>query len=254
MPTLGYVYALINPVMSGLVKIGKTTDTSESRARQISTATGVPVDFVVAFEVKVSDANEVERRAHSQLAAYRINESREFFRVELKTVISVLMTLEREFAVLTPKQSSTCSGSIEDLIFTTRAGSCPPVAVDFKTEGLPSDLQRAFTAAESGDVNAMVTVGKRFMSLGNEGGARKWLLEAAKHGRADVCGELGAVWPETGESFLQRLSLFWIAASAGDVVALQELSKYWPILPPDSIQQMRYFARKLNPKFECKNL
>lgn len=266
MPTSGYVYVLINPAMKGLVKIGRTTDSSESRARQISSATGVPMEFVVAFEVKVSDVHEVERRAHSQLSAYRVTESREFFRVGLKTVISMLMALEGEFAVQVQKHAPACNGSIEDLIFGSRQSGSPSgagatnnrdagrVSKEEPSFGphLVRDLVAAEAALASGDAEEMIAAIKRLGGRGEM--AQKLCLAAAKLGRADVCAELARAWPEHGERLLQKLSLLWIAASAGDAAAAKELSSYWHLLQADSREQMRQFARKLNTKFECKDL
>jgi hypothetical protein len=42
------VYVLTNEAMPGLVKIGLTTDSLESRILQLSSATGVPLPFKMA--------------------------------------------------------------------------------------------------------------------------------------------------------------------------------------------------------------
>ena len=76
----GFVYVLINPAMPGLVKVGFSRASPEERARQLRT-TGVPIDFVVAFSVRVSRPAEVERRIHGRLHAQRVAGDREFFRV-----------------------------------------------------------------------------------------------------------------------------------------------------------------------------
>ena len=267
MATTGYIYIALNASMPGMLQIGKTSKPPEQRTAELSAPTGVPCDFVVAFDVLVTDIDEAEKRAHASLAAYRVNENREFFRVGVKTVISVLTALEREFQVQHPKQTPVCSGSIEDLIFGIRPSGSPSVAVgvnnsapnqplkDARRYGT-SELHRAFVdadaAVESGDVEAMITASKRLGGSGET--VRKLLLEAAKRGRADVCGDLARLWPENGVNLLQRLSLFWIAASAGNAAAQKELSSYWHLLPADSKEQMRQFARKLNPTFECKDL
>jgi hypothetical protein len=46
----GFIYVLINVSMDGLVKIGKTQRDPEKRAIELSSATGVPTPFIVAFE------------------------------------------------------------------------------------------------------------------------------------------------------------------------------------------------------------
>jgi hypothetical protein len=50
MPDKGYIYILINPYFKGLVKIGKTTRSSEERALELSKHSGIPAEFVVAYE------------------------------------------------------------------------------------------------------------------------------------------------------------------------------------------------------------
>ena len=92
----GHVYALINPSMPGLVKVGMTTRAPEERAAELSASTGVPTPFTVAFDIAVSDALEAEKDVHDQLTTlgYRLTDDREFFNAPLKTVIAV-MTEER---------------------------------------------------------------------------------------------------------------------------------------------------------------
>lgn len=88
------VYVLTNPAMSGLVKIGKTTQLEvEERMKQLY-GTGVPVPFDCAFACKVKDANEVEKALHVAFGMTRINPNREFFRVEPERVIAILKLLE----------------------------------------------------------------------------------------------------------------------------------------------------------------
>jgi len=54
------VYALTNPAMLGLVKIGKTTQLEvEDRMKQLFSM-GVPVPFDCAFTRRVEDAADVE--------------------------------------------------------------------------------------------------------------------------------------------------------------------------------------------------
>jgi hypothetical protein len=50
MGTPGFVYVLINPSLPSYVKIGKTTKDPSIRAAELSSATGVPTPFYVAYE------------------------------------------------------------------------------------------------------------------------------------------------------------------------------------------------------------
>jgi hypothetical protein len=88
------VYVLTNPVMPGLVKIGKTTQLEvEERMRQLY-STGVPVPFDCAFACRVKDAHTVEKALHLAFGMTRINPNREFFKLEPERVIAVLKLLQ----------------------------------------------------------------------------------------------------------------------------------------------------------------
>src|SRR5581483_11866894 len=56
----GYVYVLSNATMPGLLKIGKTTRSSDERARELSRSTSVPSRFVVEYEIFSPAASELE--------------------------------------------------------------------------------------------------------------------------------------------------------------------------------------------------
>ncbi len=76
--TTGAVYVLTNIAMPGLVKVGCSWD-AQTRAEQLSSASGVPCDFSVFFEIESDDMFDVEATAHAILQPYRVNEKREFF-------------------------------------------------------------------------------------------------------------------------------------------------------------------------------
>ena len=76
----GWVYVLTNPAYSGLVKIGHTARHPETRAAELSSGTGVPARFVVAWAHQVTDHEALEGITHGRLAACRANDNREFFR------------------------------------------------------------------------------------------------------------------------------------------------------------------------------
>lgn len=91
-PRAGKIYALLNPSMPGLVKIGKTTRNSELRADELHT-TGVPTPFIVLYEVNVDDCDEAERLMHETLAVFRLSDRREFFRVAPKVAVAAMTGL-----------------------------------------------------------------------------------------------------------------------------------------------------------------
>lgn len=83
----GHVYALTNPFMPTLYKVGRTVLTPESRAQQLSSATGVPSQFELAIHAAVDDPADCERRMHDQLSEFRVNSNREFFRVPFEILL-----------------------------------------------------------------------------------------------------------------------------------------------------------------------
>ena len=76
----GYVYVLTNPSMPGIVKIGQTKRTAEARAAELW-QTGVPTPFIVHFSIKTPDCGRLESLCHEKLFDFRVENSREFFRV-----------------------------------------------------------------------------------------------------------------------------------------------------------------------------
>lgn len=83
----GWVYALSNESFPDLLKIGLTTISPEDRAKQLSSS-GVPTPFKVEWSVQVKDAPKVEKQIHTHFADFRVNPSREFFRVTLSELIN----------------------------------------------------------------------------------------------------------------------------------------------------------------------
>lgn len=93
----GYIYVLLNASYAkNILKIGKTERLPEIRAQELSSATGVPTKFVVAYEASVADCDLAERLIHEQLESYRISASREFFEIPLKEAISVVDPIVRD--------------------------------------------------------------------------------------------------------------------------------------------------------------
>lgn len=78
-PPIGRVYVLSNPSIQGLVKIGFTMNTVEGRVKELSSATGIPTDFEIEYQVECRDPENIEKLVHSFLQNKRHNERREFF-------------------------------------------------------------------------------------------------------------------------------------------------------------------------------
>lgn len=94
---IGYVYILLNLAYKGLYKIGMTNRTPQERALELSQSTGVPGEFVVAYDVKVRDCALGEKMAHARLDDYRY--AKEFFKVDLKLAIQILNDIEKELPI-----------------------------------------------------------------------------------------------------------------------------------------------------------
>ena len=91
----GYIYILINKSLEGLIKIGSTTLGVKERARQLSSSTGVPTPFIVAYEIYVEDCINFEKQIHNQLSEFRVNPNREFFRYPLHKAIELIQSLNK---------------------------------------------------------------------------------------------------------------------------------------------------------------
>ena len=81
------IYVLTNEAMPGIVKIGLTTDSVESRITQLSSATGVPLPFECYFAAEVTDCNKLEKTLHQLFSDGRVNPKREFFKIDPEKVV-----------------------------------------------------------------------------------------------------------------------------------------------------------------------
>lgn len=88
----GFIYVLINPAIPGLAKVGKTIRQPSERVAELSSATGVPSPFLIAYQQPVADCDAAEKWVHSELelGGYRHSEQREFFNAPLHVVIGIV--------------------------------------------------------------------------------------------------------------------------------------------------------------------
>ena len=70
------IYVLTNEAMPGLVKIGLTTDSVESRISQLSAHSGVPLPFECYFAAEVKDCAKLEKTLHQLFSEGRVNPNR----------------------------------------------------------------------------------------------------------------------------------------------------------------------------------
>lgn len=85
--TEGWVYVLSNEYMPGIYKVGMTTISPENRAKELSSATGVPDKFKVEASFYSECPSNDESEIHEYLSEYRINDSREFFKCALEDIV-----------------------------------------------------------------------------------------------------------------------------------------------------------------------
>ena len=91
----GYVYVLMNPSYSDIVKVGKTTKNPEERAKELSSVTGIATPFVVVYKRLFKNCHAAEKIVHDILTerGYRVNDMREFFSVETSEAIDVIQQI-----------------------------------------------------------------------------------------------------------------------------------------------------------------
>lgn len=114
----GYVYALKNESMPGLIKIGKSINGGRMRAGQLYT-TGVPLPFELVFEMFFQDCDTAELLVHEALQHDRCNQGREFFKVEEhEAVLAIVSVISSEYDIhVGDACDSECVESIRTLAY-----------------------------------------------------------------------------------------------------------------------------------------
>lgn len=92
-----WVYILSNPSTPGLLKIGYTKLDPDTRAKQISNATGVALPYKVEWAFKCFNGEQLEGEVHNYLKAYRVNNNREFFEIELNEAKKAVMEIGENY-------------------------------------------------------------------------------------------------------------------------------------------------------------
>jgi len=104
----GYVYVLMNPSMENLVKIGKSAKDPKDRAKELSSATGVPTPFVVVYDCYFENCTQAEIYVHTFLEnkGFRVSKSREFFEIPIKDAIDAVMKAQEHFGEFIPNDEN----------------------------------------------------------------------------------------------------------------------------------------------------
>ena len=105
MQEAGWVYLLMNPSMSGLIKIGKTTRDPDDRVQELSGVTGVPTPFVLVYKAFFANCHDAESYIHTLLETqeYRLSSNREFFTAPIDVGINAIMKAKEYFDVACEK-------------------------------------------------------------------------------------------------------------------------------------------------------
>lgn len=204
----GFVYILLNPAVPGYVKIGKTTQTPEDRAEELSGATGVPMPFVVAYDAVFADCDRAEEYVHALLQARGVQRTpnREFFALSLREAIAIVMEAEREFGQQPPSVGSTSRPAADSISDHER-----PVWLETLREaeshhyGWADTLQdqdRAIAlykqAARLGAPEVYVPLAELYAERGDSDEGIRWLTRGAESGAVDCWAELALIY--TGEN------------------------------------------------------
>ena len=97
-----YVYILSNPYYGNRLKVGRSTNHPEVRAKELSRLTGVIGEFYVEWSIEVPDSKSAEAMAHFVLKEYKFQ--KEFFSIDLNLAIEkLLVNLTRQFKIEKPE-------------------------------------------------------------------------------------------------------------------------------------------------------
>ena len=91
----GFIYALSNEAMPGLIKIG-FTENIDSRMKTLC-STGVPIMFKCILAKNVQDTKDSEKFVFKDLVNYRYNKSREFFKCDYEIIKKSFDKVEGEY-------------------------------------------------------------------------------------------------------------------------------------------------------------
>lgn len=94
----GWIYILTNDGFRDLLKIGFSDRDPVNRVEELYT-TGVPFPFKLVYSALAADAAYVEKLVHTSLNEYRVNESREFFRITTRLAIERIRNTCQESGV-----------------------------------------------------------------------------------------------------------------------------------------------------------
>ena len=89
----GIIYVLVNPSLSGLLKVGFTTRTIEERVKELSSSTSIPTPFIAIYWRSVGDVENLEKIVHARLKSYGFSHGKEYFKAAPPIVIDLIISL-----------------------------------------------------------------------------------------------------------------------------------------------------------------
>jgi hypothetical protein len=136
----GYIYAMKNPALPGLLKIGFSMKDPEIRRRELS-GTALPSDFEIRYEALIDSPFQIEQKIHAHLINYRVRENREFFEISeiealleiRKVLITLGVKLIYEKSKISEKSTSTTNNIFDESksIYEIWSGQKPIFINDF---------------------------------------------------------------------------------------------------------------------------
>lgn len=149
----GIIYILTNPIMPGIIKIGKTNQEDVKLRMAQLYSTGVPLPFECEYAAKVKNIDDVERALHTAFSPDRVNPKREFFEIEANQAIAIIKLLEIEnVSPLVEKEADIID---ESEIDAGKAYAKKRPRLNFEEMGIPNGAELIFN--NSGEVAFVVS-------------------------------------------------------------------------------------------------
>lgn len=242
MPEPGYIYILMNASLPKFLKIGKTTKPPETRAGELSSGTGIPTPFWVAYKVRVSDCDEAEIRVHNELRKYRVHGDREFFAAPcLQTAIAVLNAVQNLFSFTDEDEVKRRLAEVE-----TKKKLAERQEIEEENRRLQDEFTFQEQGASKGDVLCQYNLGCSYENgLGTSidvAKALKFYLLAAANGSVDAQFEVGRCY-ESGiagsTDLVEAYAFYTIAARKGDQRAITKRKRLAALLAHSELDEAR---------------
>ena len=91
----GFIYILNNPSLEGMVKIGATTKDPNDKCRELSSNPSIPTPFNIVYYLSSMNPFKVIGIVHTILDEYRVNKSRDFFKVDVAQTVNLIEDIEK---------------------------------------------------------------------------------------------------------------------------------------------------------------